>query len=142
MALTLNGVAQGFIADKVADLLAAEGLTDILINTGEFRALGQLPGAAGWPVKLTTGGEVSLVSRALATSSPLGTFFDRDGTVGHILSPLDGMPAIATWSSVSISAASAALADALSTAACLMPDRVAIQASLANFQDARIEALV
>jgi FAD:protein FMN transferase len=142
MALTLNGVAQGFIADKIADLLAAEGLTDILINTGEFRALGQLPGAAGWPVKLTTGGEVNLVSRALATSSPLGTFFDRDGTVGHILSPLDGMPAIATWSSVSISAASAALADALSTAACLMPDRVAIQASLANFQDARIEALV
>ncbi|MBC7677140.1 MAG: hypothetical protein H7173_13975, partial [Rhodoferax sp.] len=28
MALTLNGVVQGFIADKVAVLLAAEGLTD------------------------------------------------------------------------------------------------------------------
>lgn len=45
MALTLNGIAQGVIADRVADLLAAEGLTDILVNTGEFRALGGHPDA-------------------------------------------------------------------------------------------------
>ncbi len=40
MALTLNGIAQGYIADRVAALLDAEGLTNILIDTGEFRALG------------------------------------------------------------------------------------------------------
>ena len=141
MALTLNGVAQGFIADKVAELLAAEGLTDILINTGEYRALGQMPGAAGWPVKLVSGGEVSLAARALATSSPSGTVFDPDGTVGHILSPRTGLPADMAWSSVSISAPSAALADALSTAACLMPDKIAMKASCAHFPDVRIEAL-
>ena len=72
MALTLNGVAQGFIADKVAEMLAQEGLTDILINTGELRALGQMPGAQGWPVTLVSGGQIALASRALATSSPLG----------------------------------------------------------------------
>ena len=64
MALTLNGVVQGFIADKVAVLLTAEGLTDILINTAEFRALGHMPGAAGWPLKLAAGGEVVLETRA------------------------------------------------------------------------------
>ncbi|MBC7737345.1 MAG: FAD:protein FMN transferase [Candidatus Saccharibacteria bacterium] len=142
MALTLNGVAQGFIADKVAALLAAEGLTDILINTGEFHALGGMPGAAGWPVKLVTGGEVVLQARALATSSPLGTVFDAAGKVGHILNPATGLPAAPVWTSVSVSAASAAVADAMSTAACLMPDRAALLAALSGFSDARIEALV
>lgn len=141
MALTLNGVAQGFIADKVAEMLAAEGLTDILINTGELRALGQMPGAAGWPVRLISGEAVNLASRALATSQPLGTVFDARGTVGHILDPGTGLPAAARWSSVSISAPHAGLADALSTAACLMPDRAAILAALDHFPQTRIEAL-
>ena len=92
MALTLNGIAQGFIADKVAELLTAEGLTDILINTGEFRALGQMPGAAGWPVKLISGGEVGLAARALATSSPLGTVFDAEGRWGISSTPSTGLP--------------------------------------------------
>ncbi|MGV8987149.1 MAG: FAD:protein FMN transferase [Cypionkella sp.] len=141
-ALTLNGIAQGFIADKVAELLAAEGLTDILINTGEFRALGQMPGGTGWPVKLVSGGEVALASRALATSSPTGTVFDTKGAVGHILNPATGLPAAATWTSVSISAPSSALADALSTAACLMPNLASVQTALEGFPKTRIEALV
>lgn len=37
MTLTLNGVAQGDVADLVAALLAAEGLEDALIDTGEIR---------------------------------------------------------------------------------------------------------
>jgi thiamine biosynthesis lipoprotein len=142
MALTLNGVAQGFIADKLAEMLAAEGLTDILINTGEFRALGQMPGGQGWPVKLVSGGQVALKARALATSAPLGTVFDAKGKVGHILNPTTGLPADALWSSVSISAPLAALADALTTAACLMPDRATIQAALTHFPQTQIEALV
>lgn len=142
MSLTLNGIAQGFIADKLAELLASEGLTDILINTGEFRALGRMPGADAWPVKLVSGGEVPLAARALATSSPLGTVFDAAGKVGHIIDPSSGLPAPARWTSVSLSAPSAALADALSTAACLMADRQTVQDALHPFPDTRIEALV
>ncbi len=41
-------------ADRVAALLEAEGLTDILIDTGEHRALGQMPGGGGWPVTLAS----------------------------------------------------------------------------------------
>lgn len=142
MGLTLNGIAQGYIADRVATMLAAEGLTDILIDTGELRALGGKPGGGDWPVTLAEGGQMGLSGRALATSSPLGTVLDGRGKVGHIIDPETGQSAPRRWQAISISAPSAALADALSTAACLMPDRAAIHASLARFDSARLEAAV
>lgn len=141
MALTLNGIAQGFIADKVADLLRTEGLTDVFVNTGEMRAVGHAPDGAPWPVHLTTGGLVPLADRALASSSALGTTFDQAGSVGHILHPLTGLPAQPRWKLVSVSAPSAAVADALSTAACLMPDRASVEAALQAFDGARLENL-
>lgn len=91
MALTLNGIAQGYIGDRVAALLEAEGLTDILIDTGEHRALGQMPGGGGWPARLAQGG-AALRNRALATSAPLGTVFDSEGRFGHILDPAPASP--------------------------------------------------
>lgn len=139
MALTLNGIGQGYVADRVAALLEAEGLTGILIDTGELRALGE-PAEGGWPVRLESGERLSLRRRALATSAPLGTTFDQTGRDGHILNPVTGTPASAHWRSVSISAPSAAIADALATAACLLPDRQAVLAMLGHFEGARLEA--
>ncbi|WP_113912795.1 FAD:protein FMN transferase [Roseovarius dicentrarchi] len=141
MALTLNGIAQGYIADRVASLLADEGLTNILIDTGEFRALGGHPGGGAWPVKLAAGGAVALTARALATSAPLGTTFDEGAQVGHILDPVSGLPARSNWREITISARSAALADALSTAACLFPSKAEINACLASFAGAVLEAI-
>lgn len=141
MALTLNGVAQGFVADRIAILLRAEGLTDVLVNTGEFRALGAMPDGKPWPVHLTSGGEIGLRDGALASSAVLGTSFDQAGTVGHILNPKTGLAAAARWQLVSICADTAAEADSLSTAACLMPDRATIDASLKTFPTARLAAL-
>lgn len=140
MALTLNGIAQGYVADRVASLLAAEGLTDILIDTGEIRALGGRPDGEGWRVQLAAGGEVSLSSRALATSAPLGTTFDQGANIGHILDPVTGLPARSHWREITVSAASAALADALSTASCLFQTRTEIEAFLTAFADATLEA--
>ena len=141
MQLTLNGVAQGYIADRVAALLAAEGLTDILVNTGELRALGRGPRGGGWPVRIDGAGAVALRDRALASSAPLGTVFDVAGLVGHILDPLTGLPARGHWRLVSISAPRAAVADALSTACCMMADEAAILRTVSAFTDARIEHL-
>ncbi|MDQ0323841.1 thiamine biosynthesis lipoprotein ApbE [Pararhizobium capsulatum DSM 1112] len=140
MALTLNGIGQGYVADRIAALLETEGLTDILIDTGELRALGGKPEGGDWPVRLKTGKRVALRQRALATSSPLGTTFDQAGKDGHILDPTTGMPAPATWQSVTISAPSAAMADALATAACLMSDAAAILAMIRTFEGAHLEA--
>ncbi|KPN65001.1 thiamine biosynthesis protein ApbE [Aliiroseovarius crassostreae] len=140
MALTLNGVAQGYIADRVAEMLEAAGLTNILIDTGEFRALGTQPNGEAWPIKLAAGGEMSLATRALATSAPLGTTFDEASKLGHILDPRSGLPSHTNWREITVSANSAALADALSTSACLFETRDEILACLSHFQAARLEA--
>ncbi len=123
MALTLNGIAQGFIADKVTALLRANGVRDVLVNTGEIVAAGKAPDGNPWPVQIGYGGSrtVPLSNKAIATSAPLGTTFDQGGHVGHIIDPRTGKPA-ATRDRVSVIANSAALADALSTAFCLMTD--------------------
>lgn len=142
MALTLNGIAQGYIADRVADMLSADGLSNILIDTGEFRALGTHPDGHAWPVRLAAGGEVPLAARALATSAPLGTTFDGNAQVGHILDPRTGQPTRSPWREVSVSATSAALADALSTAACLFDTSAQIDAFVGGFRGAKVEAAV
>lgn len=136
MALTLNGIAQGYIADRVAALLAENGLTQALIDTGEMVAM---PGVA-WPVRLAGGGGLDLQARALATSSPLGMTFGGDGLSSHILDPRTGRPVLARWQTISISAPRAALADALSTAACLTADRAEIDSLCAAFDGVRVEA--
>ena len=128
MALTLNGIGQGYVADRVAALLEAE-----------LRALGGNPDGGNWPVHLETGERLSLRQRALATSAPLGTTFDQAGHDGHILDPATGMPAVSAWRSVSVSAPSAAIADALATAACLIAEPEAIRRMLGHFEGARLE---
>lgn len=140
MAITLNGIAQGYVADRVAALLRARGLQDVLVDTGEIRALGHAPDGAGWPVTLAGAGRISLADRALATSAPLGTVFDAAGRVGHILDPLSGLPAGSRWRVISVAAPTAALADALSTGFCLM-ERARIDAALARFPQAELVRL-
>ncbi|MFP4273884.1 MAG: FAD:protein FMN transferase, partial [Paracoccaceae bacterium] len=124
-ALSLNGIAQGYIADRVADLLRAEGLTDVLVDTGEMHALGGDPRGGPWQVHLKSpGGQVpgavALSEAALASSAPRGTTFDAAGRVGHILDPRSGRPAPSRWRLVSVMAPRAGLADALSTAFVLL----------------------
>ena len=137
MALTLNGIAQGFVADRVAHLLTAEGLTDIMIDTGELQALGSDPRGGEWSARIVDGPELPLRDRALATSAPLGTVLDPAGRIGHIFDPRNGLPAAAGWRQISVTAPSAALADACSTAFCLM-DREAIEATQERLPDVRV----
>lgn len=124
-ALTLNGVAQGYVTDRVATLLRHEGLEVGLIDAGEIAAIG-----ADWPVRLENGPRLRLTDRALATSGTFGTVMDKAGRQGHILSP-HAEPAV--WRTVSVTAPRAVLADAISTAGCLMPDRAALDALIAAF---------
>ena len=140
MALTFNGIAQGHAADRIAALMRAEGFGNVLIDMGEVQALGAHPDGGPWRAQIAGPGgdalaDLDLQDRALATSSPLGT---RIGSgAGHILHP-KGLPT--RWQTVAISAPLAAVADALSTAACLL-DRLAIDTALAAFPGARLEHL-
>ncbi len=138
MALTLNGIAQGYIADRIADLMRAEGLDDVLIDTGELLALGP----SDWPVGLPDGDRLALAREALATSAPLGTVLDQAGLVGHILDPRTGFPVAAHWRSVTVSDPSAARADALSTALCLTKALDEAGRILVSFPKARLRAAI
>ncbi len=132
MALTLNGIAQGYIADRIATLLRQEGIKNVLIDTGEITALGHAPDGRDWRITLgkTGGRKITLNNMAVATSAPLGTTFDDGGTLGHIIDPRTGKPG-GRWAEISVTDRSAAVADGLSTAFCLM-DRTEISAAKGN----------
>ena len=51
-AITLNGIAQGYITDRVADLLHAHGIEQTLIDLGEIRALGEHPDGRPWQIAI------------------------------------------------------------------------------------------
>lgn len=128
MAVTLNGIAQGYVTDRVAERLKAEGLERVLVDLGEIRALGSHPAGRPWQVALRdpvdgTRPEVTipLADRAVATSAGAGTRFDPAGRFSHLFDPGSGRCA-AEWLSVSVIADDATTADALSTALSAMPE--------------------
>lgn len=125
MAVTLNGIAQGYITDRVADLLLSEGIGHALVDMGETRALGGRPEGGPWLVGLEdpfapgrVAQKLALRDRAIATSGGYGLRFDAAGRFNHILDPSTGSPSAIP--AVSVVASSATMADALSTAFCLM----------------------
>ena len=127
MAITLNGIAQGYVTDRVAELLLASGIERALVDMGETRALGDRPGGGPWRIGLEDPahpGEVAetvaLRSRAIATSGGYGTPFDAHGRFNHIFDPATGGTS-RRYRAISVLAASATAADALSTAFCVMP---------------------
>ena len=120
-ALTLNGIAQGYVTDRIAAYLRGNGLSEALVEVGEITAIGAPAGNEGWSVHLgnSDGPEVLLRDRAIATSAPAGTVFSADGE-SHLISPVTGKPATSDWLRTTVIHESAAMADALSTAAALM----------------------
>lgn len=113
ISVTLNGIAQGYVTDKVADLLRRQGMTHVLVDMGEIQAIGPRPDGTPWRVGLDGAGEIGLTDRAVSTSSPDGTRFSPN--CNHLFDPKTGhcsqMPG-----TVSVVAPSATIADALSTA--------------------------
>lgn len=138
MALTLNGIAQGYITDRIAALLRAQGLRDVLVDIGEVVALGQKPDGTSWRAGIAQPDRrivhhVSLRDRALATSAPQGTLLF--GGQSHILDPSGEGP---RHQLVSVSADRAVLADGLSTAICLL-EMEAARETVGAFDGAAIE---
>lgn len=127
MALTLNGIAQGYITDRVVELLRNAGMQHALVDMGETRAIGGHPSGGAWRVGLQQPGErrkigqrIALQDQAVATSGGYGTLLDPAGRFNHIFDPHTGG---SSWRyrSVSVVAPDATTADALSTAFSLMP---------------------
>jgi len=142
MALTLNGIAQGYITDRIVALLRDAGVTSSLVDMGENRAIGNNAQGAPWRIGLAQSEDATLpdmvldiTDRAVATSAGAGFQFDRAGKFSHILDPRTGLSA-RRYARVSVVAEDAATADALSTAFSLMDEREVetLRASLRNVE--------
>lgn len=122
MAVTLNGIAQGYITDRVAERLRNEGFDHILLNLGETRALGTHPGGRPWRIAGDDGAdEVPLTDGAVAISAARGTPLAPDGAAAnHLFDPRHGNSA-AAYAWIGVEAPTATEADAWSTAFSFMP---------------------
>ncbi|MCG6903493.1 MAG: FAD:protein FMN transferase [Rhodobacter sp.] len=141
MAITLNGIAQGYITDRIAALLRARGFDNVMIDIGEIAALGRNHGAL-WSAEIAApDGKVArrltLQDRCLAVSATMGTVL---GGIHHIIEPRSDT-LVQPRQLAAVSADSAALADGLSTGCCLLSDDEAV-AAVARFPGARLETLI
>jgi thiamine biosynthesis lipoprotein len=128
MALTFNGIAQGYITDKVGDLLKTRGFEHVLVNMGEQLTLGPKWDGTAWRVGIADPAlpervieSVALVDGAMATSGGYGCRFDAAGRFTHILDPRTGAVADGL-TSVTVLADRATAADGLSTALSVAPN--------------------
>lgn len=126
-AVTLNGIAQGYLTDCVVNLLRRAGIGQTLVDMGEIRALDGRPLGGPWVVGLEdprspgrVKRRIALDNRAVATSGGYGTPLDPAGRFNHIFDPATGGTSW-RYRSVSVVADCATTADALSTGFSLMP---------------------
>ncbi|MGA1109495.1 MAG: FAD:protein FMN transferase [Pseudomonadales bacterium] len=138
--LGLNGIAQGYITDRITEILGNEGFESAVIELGELRALGSPPNGGAFrvgmvdplsPREINT--EVDLRS-ALAVSAGYGMDFGAPSD-HHILDPHSGKSATGLLQ-VAVEADKAVWADALSTAIYVAGENGALSL-LAGFPGAR-----
>ena len=119
MALTLNGIAQGFAGDLARKALQAHGVDHALIDTGEWSAWGQSPEKTPWTLGIANPrlenaliAKINMDGRAIATSSDAHYRFGADDVHHHIFDPHTGYSPRAL-ASATVLAPTCALADAL-----------------------------
>ncbi|MDR1321040.1 MAG: FAD:protein FMN transferase [Gracilibacteraceae bacterium] len=126
--LDLGGIAKGYAADKIADMLTAAGAVCGIINCGgDVLTFGAKPDGSPWRVGLQDPGQprgrysriaVTRGRKAVATSGVYERrFTDRSGqSFHHILDPRTGRPAAKGLVAASVIHPCGALAEALATA--------------------------
>lgn len=127
MRVDLGGIGKGFAVDRMADMLKERGVESFCIDsTSDVLAGAPPPGMQGWKLRVAVGEgrlEQRLVSHAAVSTSGDAHQFAEIGGVAysHVLDPATGL-GVTEGRQVSVQAPAAALADALSTAACVMPE--------------------
>lgn len=121
MAVTLNGIAQGYAADAAMRVMRAHGVEHALIDAGEFSARGKNQENVPWRIGIQHPRQrdafavlARIENRCLATSGDYETTFSDDFSRHHILDPHTG-ESPGELASVSVLAPTAMAADALST---------------------------
>jgi len=146
MRLDLGGIAKGYAADAMFEVMKSKGFRSTCIAAGGDLRLGDPPpGKSGWSVGLRTldkektSGELELSNCAVSTSGDLQQAVEIDGTrYAHIIDPKTGL-GLTRHFAVTIVAADATTSDALATAACVAdPREAAVLAKQWGARDVRI----
>ena len=128
MSITLDGIAKGLIVDKGVDVLKSFGYENALVEAGgDLMGLGEKAPQTPWKIGLQAPRDkmgnliasFDIQDRAIATSGDYMQAFTPDFSNHHIIDPRSGhsSPELA---SVSITANTVALADALATTVMVM----------------------
>jgi thiamine biosynthesis lipoprotein len=129
MAVTLDGIAKGYVVDAFAGELERRGVTRYLVDAGgDIRARGRKEGDAPWTVAVKDPAGrarfpdlVNLEGGAVATSGSYEVYYDEARAFHHIVDPRTGRSPVHS-ASVSVRAPSALAADALATSVfCMEP---------------------
>ncbi|MFT4640838.1 MAG: thiamine biosynthesis lipoprotein [Verrucomicrobiales bacterium] len=118
VAIDLGGIGKGFAIDEITGLFLEHEVKNAFIDAGgsTHYGIGTLPGESeGWPASLGDQGVIALDGQALSASG-----FEMQGY--HVIDPRTGAPVETTRGRSWVMAGSAALADALSTAALIMTE--------------------
>ncbi|MFN2444380.1 MAG: FAD:protein FMN transferase [Vicinamibacterales bacterium] len=129
--IELGGIGKGYAVDRAIAVLRSAGIQNAVVNGGSssITGIGTPPGGIGWPVRLGANAvarEVLLLDRSISTSQ-------QDGA---IIDPQTALPA-AISTMITVSAPSATLADALSTALVMMT-RTEGAKLMGNFSDVSV----
>lgn len=121
MAITFNGIGQGYATDRATQVLREQGIKHALIDIGELAPLGQKSPGQPWQAGIQHPREddayiavAKLDGRCLATSGDYATTFGSATRDHHIFDPATGHSPT-ELASVSVVAPTAMEADALST---------------------------
>ena len=132
MGITLDGIAKGYIADRVSAVLTSAGVKNHLVNAGgDIMASGHKSPGVPWRVAVQSptgpayAGELSLSGKAIATSGSYEIYYDASRRHHHLINPVSGFsPAVG---SVSVVAGTAMEADILATALSILPPSDALK---------------
>lgn len=121
MSIDLGGIGKGYAVDAAADVLAEWGIQRAIIHGGasSIRALQPPNEKNGWPVVLRNPVDESVIDRLELANEAMSCSGLQQG--GHIINPFTGQAVtnrIACWVRLP---ENAAMCDALSTAAMIMP---------------------
>ena len=138
MQIDLGGIAKGYIADKVAELIREKAHAGIISLGGNVYSVGQKPDGSKFSVGITdpeaTYQSVGVIYTGDCTVVTSGTYergFDFGGVrYHHILDPKTGWPAQSDLISTTIVMDSSMTADALATACIVIGSEEAL--ALAN----------
>ncbi|KAF3998707.1 FAD:protein FMN transferase [Glaciimonas immobilis] len=140
MAITLNGMAQGYAVDLALAAMQSRGIRHALLDTGEFISTGNKSAQRRWTVGVQDPRDASAFTAALqmdgrsvATSGDYETTFTPDFVHNHIFDPATGDSPL-ELASVTVVAPTGLLADGMSTALFVLGSKkaMALAAETAN----------